>query len=135
MAKKNKKQTTEKVVEQNDNVTKVDLNKPVENLVEDNVVKVDLTKPPEQKETNEVKEFHNQVWDNKTVTKIPSDEIEIIEVTWDPFIVRDIESEFTGFIQSFNLNKYGQIFCKFIINQIRKEEKDSLWIMLGILFC
>ena len=52
MAKKNKKQTTEKVVEQSDNVTKVDLNKPVEDLVEDNVVKVDLTKPPEQKETN-----------------------------------------------------------------------------------
>ena len=55
MAKNKKEDTAEKVVEQkkDDNVVKVDLNKPKTNQ-EDNVIKVDLTKKPE--ETNETKE-------------------------------------------------------------------------------
>ena len=55
MAENKKEDTTEKVVEQKkeDNVVKVNIDKPIINK-EDNIIKVDLTKKPE--ETNETKE-------------------------------------------------------------------------------
>ena len=53
MAKKNKKKAAEEVVEEvknNDEVTKVELEKKVEDLTNADVVKVDLSKPPKTKE-------------------------------------------------------------------------------------
>ena len=53
MAKKNKKKAAEEVVEEvknNDEVTKVELEKKVEDLMDADVVKVDLSKPPKTKE-------------------------------------------------------------------------------------
>ena len=53
MAKKNKKKAAEEVVEEvknNDEVTKVKLEKKVEDLMDADVVKVDLTKPPKKEE-------------------------------------------------------------------------------------
>ena len=52
MAKKNKKKAAEEVVEEvknNDEVTKVELEKKVEDLMDADVVKVDLSKPPKTK--------------------------------------------------------------------------------------
>ena len=53
MAKKNKKKAAEEAVEEvknNDEVTKVELEKKVEDLMDADVVKVDLTKPPKKEE-------------------------------------------------------------------------------------
>jgi len=53
MAKKNKKKTVEKAVEEvknNDEVTKVKLEETIEDLMDSDVIKVDLTNPPKQEE-------------------------------------------------------------------------------------
>ena len=53
MAKKNKKETTEEVVEKvknNDEVTKVNLEETIDDLIDSDVIKVDLTNPPKEEE-------------------------------------------------------------------------------------
>jgi hypothetical protein len=80
MAKKNKKETTEEVVEEvkkDDNVTKVNLDEPVEDLIDDNVIKVNLDKPPVQEETKEeVVVEDNEDAGVVEVTEQPKEEVE-----------------------------------------------------------
>ena len=80
MAKKSKKETTEEVVEEvkkDDNVTKVNLDEPVEDLIDDNVIKVNLDKPPVQEETKEeVVVEDNEDAGVVEVTEQPKEEVE-----------------------------------------------------------
>ena len=73
MAENKKEDATEKVVEQKkeDNVVKVNIDKPTINK-EDNIIKVDLTKKPE--ETNEIKE---------ETTKNTTDDSRVVELVED----------------------------------------------------
>ena len=81
MAKKNKKETTEEVVEEvkkDDNVAKVNLDEPVEDLVDDDVIKVNLDKPPVQEETKEEEVVVEENEDAGVVeiTEQPKEEVE-----------------------------------------------------------
>lgn len=60
------------------------------------------------------------------------------EKTWqirhnDPFLQRDLDEELRETLQAFNLLLYGEPAAKFLIDQLKKQQKSAYWRILCML--